>query len=149
MRKLTYLILSLFLLISITTITACATGNGQDLLEEDIKVVGSVPQELTHWLHSQLGLQKNPMIISNDLEDHVYILVTMGSRSVEDGMLTLSEQKRNGNKVYLEIVYEYQGGAGESLDTHFLILKAQRDLQLEIELIDGITQSSLGAYGRN
>jgi hypothetical protein len=108
-----------------------------------VEVVEGVPDALIHWLHSQLGLQKNPLFIHQAHEEHIYIIATLGNRSRVQGQLTLKDPAREGDKVFLDLVYLYPEEAGESLDTHFMILKAPRNMQSEINLIDGVTKNVL------
>jgi hypothetical protein len=147
MKKANYVLLSIFLGLLVSgTMTACAPPETAPPNAPPVEVVGSVPEELTHWLHSQLGLMKNPIIISQEHEGQIYILVTMGSQSRDQGQLTVTKESDQGEIHSLEITYQYFEGAGDSLDTHFLILKTLAGEKIRINLIDGLTQSDLAGF---
>lgn len=148
MKKANYVLLLIFLGVLVSgAMTACAPPEtAPPPNAPPFEVVGSVPEELTHWLHSQLGLMKNPIIISQERDGHIYILVTMGSQSRDQGQLTVTKDSGHGEIHSLEISYQYSQGAGDSLDTHFLILKALSGEKIRIDLKDGVNQSDLASF---
>lgn len=128
------------------SVTACAPKPTDQPSPPEIEVVGGVPEPLFHWLGSQLAMLKTPVIISEEHEDQIYILVTLGSHSRDKGQLTVADQTSSSDGFSLELVYTYPDGAADSLDTHFMILQACRSSNIEINLKDGVTKSDLAGF---
>lgn len=144
MKRHNYFLLLVILGLIFTAMTACSPDTDNPPAQPALEEVGSVPEELIHWLHSQLGLLKNPIIISEKYEDHTYILISMGEKSRDQGRLTLTEQKDSA--LSFKVTYEYDEGAGDSLDPHFMILKALPLQKLDIILKDGVSGSDLAGF---
>jgi hypothetical protein len=146
MKKKNLFLLMILGLLIFGTMTACSPPEASPPPVAPSVEVGGVPEELTHWLHSQLGLMKNPIIISQKHEDHIYILVTMGSKSRDQGQLAIAEESSSNGAFIIELTYRYPEGATDSLDTHFMIFKAPAQAKIQMSLMDEVTKNDLAGF---
>lgn len=118
-------------------LAGCSTnGTIPESATDTLEIVGSVPADIELWLHNNLSTQKHPVILFETYGDFTYYVATMGERSVEGGTLKLSAADTDHEEWQITLNYTYppENENQNSLDTHFLILKAPAGQPLAISM---------------